>query len=152
MEDNMHMFRYAAAVLVLLLIGFVATAGGGDDIKAMQGAWSATIAEIDGKAPTEAEAKLKLMLIVDGDKYRVLHNNEELSAGTLKLDTSKKPHTIDATHTTGNGKGMVQKGIYEIKGDTMTAVFAMFGKDRPTEFKTKEGSGESIVRYVRMKK
>jgi uncharacterized protein (TIGR03067 family) len=144
--------RFTAAAMLLAFIGVAATAGGGDDLKAMQGSWTATIAEMNGKAPPDDVAKLKLLLIVEGEKYRVMHNDEPISAGTLKLDATKTPRTIDATHTVGPTKGMVQKGIYEIKGDTMTAVFAKPGKDRPTEFKTKEGSEESIVRYVRNKK
>jgi len=46
----------------------------------------------------------------------------------------------------------VGAAMTEIKGDTMTAVFAKPGNERPTEFKTKEGSDQSVIRYVRMKK
>jgi uncharacterized protein (TIGR03067 family) len=148
--DNMHMLRFSAAALLVVSITFTATAGG-DGVKALQGAWTATITEIDGKAPTKEEAALKLVLVVQGEKYRVLHNKEEIQAGTYKIDATKTPHTIDVTHGVGPSKGMVQKGIYEIKEDTMTAVFAKPGKDRPTEFKTKEGSEQAIVKYVRLK-
>ena len=136
---------------MLGLTGLVALAGSADDLKAMQGKWSATIAEVDGKPASPEEMNLKLVLVVQGDNYRVLVGDKEISGGTLTLDASKNPRTIDATHTEGKFKDVVQKGIYEIKGDAMTAVFAKPGKERPTEFKTKAGSEQSVVKYVRMK-
>ena len=51
----------------------------------------------------------------------------------------------------GEFKGKTMTGIYEIKGDTMRVCFAGGGKDRPTEFRTKEGSMEMLVTYKRIK-
>ncbi len=149
----MRTFRCGLAVLVLVVTGFAATAGvAGDDLKAMQGRWSATIAEVSGKPAGEELKNLKLILLVQDDEYRVLSDGKVLSAGKLKLDATKTPRTMDAANTEGPSKGIVQKAIYEIKGDTMTAVFAKPGADRPAEFKTKEGSEQSLIRYERTKK
>lgn len=145
--------RCAVAVFLLAVTGFAASAGGaGDDLKAMQGRWSATIAEMNGKPSSDELLNLKLVLVVEGDTYRILSNDKVFSAGKLKLDSSKTPRTMDATNTEGPLKGVVQQAIYQIKGDTMTAVFAKPGTARPTEFKTKEGSEQSVIRYERMKK
>jgi uncharacterized protein (TIGR03067 family) len=148
----MSVTRYVCITGVLLATAIVAMAGSADDLKAMQGRWSATIAETDGKPPSKEDASLKLILIVQGDKYQVVHDKNVISGGTLKLDATKNPRTVDATLTEGPFKGLVQKGIYEINGDKMTAVFAKPGKDRPTKFKTKEGSEQSIVQYERIQK
>ena len=118
----------------------------------MQGRWSATIAETNGKPASDELLNLKLVLVVEGDTYRVLSNDKVLSAGKLKLDSSKTPRAMDATNTEGPLKGVVQQAIYQIKGDTMNAVFAKPGTARPTEFKTKEGSEQSLIRYERAKK
>jgi uncharacterized protein (TIGR03067 family) len=137
----------------MALVGLKAMAGGaGDDLKAMQGSWSATIAEMNGKPASKEEMNLKLVLVVSGESYRVMLDDQVLSGGTLKLDSRKTPHTLDATHTEGPFKGVVQKGIYEIKGDSMIAAFAKPGSDRPTEFRTREGTEQSIVRYTRLRK
>jgi uncharacterized protein (TIGR03067 family) len=152
MEATMCSLRFGGAVLLGMSIALAAVAGGADDLKAMQGHWLATIAETDGKPPSKEDASLKLIFIVQGDKYQVLHDKNVISGGRLKLDATKNPRTVDATITEGPFKGLVQKGIYEITGDKMTAVFAKPGKDRPTRFKTKEGSEQSIVQYERMKK
>jgi uncharacterized protein (TIGR03067 family) len=142
------------AILCALTLAAPAVGGGAaaDDLKALQGQWSATIAEMDGKAPADDVKSLKITLLVAGAEYRVLADDKPISGGKLKLDASKKPRTIDATITEGPHKGTTQQGIYEIKGDTMVAAFAKPGGARPTEFKTTEGSGQSIVRYTRIKK
>ncbi len=150
----MNPSRMAAVALSLAWANFAATAGGGgsDDLKAIQGLWSATIAEISGKPASKEEMGLKLFLFVEGDRYRVLIEDKAISAGTLRLDMSKTPRTIDATHTEGPFKGVVQQGIYEIQGDRMVCAFAKPGMERPTEFKTRPGTEQSLVRYMRVKK
>jgi uncharacterized protein (TIGR03067 family) len=145
----MHPIRFALAVLSLVFVPWAAPAGSLDDLKAMQGKWSATIVEMNGRPASKEEMNLKLVLVVEGDGYRVLADGKAISGGTLKLDAGKR--AIDAAHSEGPFKGVVQKGIYEFKGEQMIAVFAKPGSDRPTEFKTKEGSEQSIVRYVRVK-
>jgi uncharacterized protein (TIGR03067 family) len=140
-------------VLVLVLSGLAVSAGSaGDDLKAMQGRWSATIAETNGKPASDELRNLKLVLVVESDTFRILANDKVISAGKLKFDPSKSPRTLDAINTEGPLKGVVQKAIYRIKCDSMTAVFAKPGTARPTEFKTKDGSEQSLIRYERMKK
>jgi uncharacterized protein (TIGR03067 family) len=149
----MRAFQWVAAVLVVVATGFAVRAGGaGDDLKTMQGRWSVTIAETNGKPAGDELKNLKLVLVVEGDVFRILSNDKAFSAGKLKIDSSKTPRTMDATNSEGPLKGVVQQAIYEIKGDKMTAVFAKPGTGRPTEFKTKEGSEQSLIHYVREKK
>jgi uncharacterized protein (TIGR03067 family) len=143
--------RVFNGVVLVLIVSAVSAAGAGDDLKTMQGRWSATIAERNGKPAGDELKNLKLVLVVEGDTFRVLANDKVISAGKLKLDSSKSPRTMDATNTECL-KGVVQQAIYRIKGDTMTAVFAKPGTERPSEFKTKDGSEQSLIRYERMKK
>ena len=142
-----------AGLIGLTLIVFAVQAGGSaDDLTAMQGQWSVALTEMSGK-PTGAEfTKVKMVFLVAGDEYRMLADDRPIAGGKLKLDARRTPHTIDATITEGPNRGMMQTGIYEIKGDEMIAAFAAPGGTRPTEFKTKEGSGQSLVRYARIKK
>jgi uncharacterized protein (TIGR03067 family) len=149
----MRALNWVLAVLLFVVTGLAVSAGGaGDDLKAMQGRWSVTIAEIGGKPAGDELKNLKLVIVVEGDTFRILSNDKAFSAGKLKIDSSKTPRTMDATNTEGPLKGVVQQAIYEIKGDKMTAVFAKPGTDRPTELKTKEGSEQSMIHYVREKK
>jgi uncharacterized protein (TIGR03067 family) len=148
----MTLIRLTAVGLAIALFGLVAWAGGSGDFKAMQGEWAVRITEQDGKPATPDVAKLKFVIVIKDNTFRMLLDEKVLSAGTFKIDPSKKPATIDTMTTEGPTKGAVQYGIYKINGDKVTAVFAKADKDRPTEFKTTEGSGHSIVEYTRMKK
>ena len=141
-----------AAGGLLLAAAWFAAAGGGDDLKRMQGTWAVRISETDGQPASEEDQKLKLTIHIEGDAFKVYHDGTTLlSAGTLKLDASRTPRTIDTTLTGGPFKGTIQRGIYEFKDGEMIANFAKPGKERPAEFKTRAGSGESILRYTRVK-
>src|SRR5947209_3344401 len=145
--------RTIAAIAVLMLLGFAALAGdSAADLKAMQGQWSVTIVERDGKPAGDELKNVKLVLLVAGDEYRVLADDKAVAGGKFKIDAGKTPRRLDASITEGPNKGLMQQAIYEIKGDTMTAVYAKPGAARPTELKTKEDSGQSLVRYTRRKK
>ena len=146
------MKSHAVAALAFALLAAAVTAGAGDDAKKMDGTWLATIVESDGKPATEAEKGLKFKVVVEAGKYKTYVQDQYVAAGTLKLDASKKPRTIDATYTDGEFKGVVQRGVYELDGDTMTINFAKPGKERPEGMKTKEGTEQVLLRYTREKK
>jgi uncharacterized protein (TIGR03067 family) len=75
-----------------------------------------------------------MFLTLTGNEGVVTKGGEVVVAGTFQSDKTKTPWTIDLNITAGLGKGELVKGIYEIKGGTMTACFAKAGKDRPTAF------------------
>jgi uncharacterized protein (TIGR03067 family) len=123
-----------------------------DDAKKMEGTWVITSWEQGGFAlPAEGIEGAKWT--VKGDKYTFTMGGN-VEEGTFKLDSSKKPATIDLDITAGNCKGNAQPGIYKIDGDTMTFSFNKPGeKGRPTEFKsTEEGDTFIMVTMKREKK
>jgi uncharacterized protein (TIGR03067 family) len=79
------------------------------------------------------------MVIKDG-KYTLSANEKELETGSIKLDPSKKPKTIEFDISGGKDKGKTQLGIYELQDDTFKFCMARPGeKERPTELaSTKE--------------
>jgi uncharacterized protein (TIGR03067 family) len=89
-------------------------------------------------------------MTVKGNKYElVLHGRK--SEGTQKIDPAKKPRHIDATTTKGEGEGQTYLGIYEIDGDTYKECYASPGRERPTTFDAKEGSGHILFVWKREK-
>jgi len=138
------------AVLTLALVGCNATAGDAkDDLKALQGTWDLIYFERDGK---EVKLQKDTKAINTGDKFVVKRGDEVIASGTMKLDPSKKPKASETTYTEGADKGKTFKGIYQIEGDTVK--FCRAGSpddDRPTEFKTKPGSGQFAAVYKRGK-
>jgi uncharacterized protein (TIGR03067 family) len=71
---------------------------------------------------------------------------------TIKLDSAKKPKSIDLTLTQGVGKGKVGLGIYELDGDTLKLCFPQDeNAARPTEFKSTDGSRHGLLTMRRQK-
>jgi uncharacterized protein (TIGR03067 family) len=115
----------------------------------LEGTWVMVSVERDGRA---IRPQTNLKMIYTADKFVLKSGDDVVVAGTIKLDPTKKPKTIDTTYTEGPNKGQTLKGIYEVDGDT--AKFCRAGEpdqDRPTEFKTKAGSGGLFSVYKRAK-
>ncbi len=141
-------------VLVVLALNLLGAAQAGDaakDLKLMEGTWSGTFLETGGKPFPDQEKAVKLKLVIKGDKYTVFLEDKKFVEGTLKLDPAKKPKAIAAIAADGAFKGMVQPGIYQIDANAMRVVFSKPGAERPTEFKTKEGTDEVLISYQRIK-
>ncbi|MFO0876278.1 MAG: TIGR03067 domain-containing protein [Gemmataceae bacterium] len=134
-----------------LLLSFMQPAFSEDvkDSDAIQGTWLASAAELAGKSfPEEVRKSIKLTL-KDG-KYTVAVG-KNLDQGTVKLDSSAKPRTLDITGTEGPNKGKTIQAIYELDGDTLKICYDLSGKGRPAEFKTAEGTKLFRVTYKREK-
>ncbi len=116
----------------------------------MEGTWKVESAEAGGK-PVESEELKAIIVKITGERYE-LTSKDKVDAGTLKLDETKKPKTMDATDTEGDDSGKVVKAIYELTGDTLKVCYALDGGERPTEFATKEGSSVLMLTYKREKK
>jgi RNA polymerase sigma factor (sigma-70 family) len=100
----------------------------------LQGTWVAVSAEKGGKAaPDEFLTSLKITFA--GDKITV-RGGGDAKEGTFKLDPAKKPKEIDLMH-----EGKTAQGIYRLDGDKLTLCLDDADKGRPTEFKSKAGTG-----------
>ena len=108
------------------------------DMDALQGKWQLVSLERDGKS---ADVPKDAVRVVKGDTYTVTPRPGVTIEGTFKIDPTAKPKAVDITQTSGENKGKTSLGIYEIDGDTLKMCWAPPGKDRPTEFKSAEGSG-----------
>jgi uncharacterized protein (TIGR03067 family) len=122
------------------------------DAQQLQGTWSGTLIRVGGQEPTEEEKSFKVKLVITGERYQALAEEQVLMEGTFRLDPTQQPRAIDAVFATGELKGTVQKGIYELRGDDLVVTFAKPGEERPRDFQTRPGTEESTVRYVRDKK
>jgi uncharacterized protein (TIGR03067 family) len=97
------------------------------EFQPLQGGWSLVTAA-DMQIPPGVAG---LMFI--GEKYEGLVNGKVNERGTVKLDPSTKPMSIDLVITEGDDAGKTQLGIIEVTGDTMTLFLGNPGsKTRPT--------------------
>jgi uncharacterized protein (TIGR03067 family) len=120
-----------------------------DDAKSIDGTWMPTEAELaGGKFPDEVRKSMKL--VIDDGKYTVTVGTNP-DKGTLKLDPSKKPKSMDITGAEGPNKGKTIPAIYELKDDTLKICYDLSGKARPTEFMTAKDTKLFLVTYKREK-
>jgi uncharacterized protein (TIGR03067 family) len=143
-------------LVVLVVAAAVAAIGGtasADDIKEdavkkelekLAGTWQLISSEKDGTQAPEDEVKLTKYVIA-GDRYTVQRAGKTVEEGTIRIDPTKAPKTIDVHPTKPEGK--VQMGIYEWDGDEkFRSCFTHPGsaQTRPSLFSTTEGTGHVL--------
>jgi len=137
------------ALTLVFLFSLAARSGDAKDGDTIQGTWLPSAAELGGKMfPDEVRKTIKL--VIKGDKYTVTVG-EKVDKGTVKLNPAAKPKALDITGTEGPNKGKTILAIYERNGDTLRVCYDLSGKNRPKEFKTKEGTQLFLVTYKREK-
>jgi uncharacterized protein (TIGR03067 family) len=105
----------------------------------LTGTWKVTSLVFGGQEVEQAKGTVQTFK--DGKLIRKTQMGEQTSK--YKIDTSKKPATIDLTAMGGRQDGMTRKGIFEVKGDELKICLAfMPDGDRPTKF---DGSAEGYA-------
>jgi uncharacterized protein (TIGR03067 family) len=119
--------------------------------KKLQGTWSATKAERDGKG---ADDVVGHRLSFAGNRFQIRSKDGKLLyEGTFRVELSTKPAAIDFEHTEGSLKGKTWKGIYALDGDTLTICdnAQNLDKGRPAAFEARTGSGYILITFERAK-
>lgn len=117
------------------------------ELKKMEGTWLLVSGEEDGKQKPAEEVKV-LTSVIKGDMLTILVDGKPVFEGTLTVDPTKKPKTID---TVSKDKKVKSPAIYELDGDTFKICVGLKG-ERPTEFTSKKDSGYGLYVYKRDKK
>jgi uncharacterized protein (TIGR03067 family) len=137
----------AGALVVVCAAALAAADDAKGDLDKMQGEWQMVSSVQNGKE-VPPEVAEKIVRTIKGDKYTLTADGKEIAKGTFKIDPSKKPKTIDAKR---EGSDDAAPGIYELEGDTQKVCLSAPGKDRPSEFSSKEGSGHVLTVWKRKK-
>jgi uncharacterized protein (TIGR03067 family) len=107
-----------------------------------EGTWKFVSIEVGGEKTPENSFE-KSRLILEGSHF-TLREGGGAYKGTFTFDLTTKPKQIDITFTEGPEKGKTSRGIYELDGDTYKICISVSGKDRPTAFVSKPGSGHIL--------
>ena len=117
------------------------------ELERFQGAWQLVSAETDGKQAPEEQVKM-IKVVIKGSKHTVFFGEEPIVKDTpFMIDPTKKPK--QSTDTLPDGKEI--RGIYELDGDTLKSCVGGIGKERPTEFTAKAGTGQTLQVFKRVK-
>jgi uncharacterized protein (TIGR03067 family) len=137
--------------MIVLALASAGRCGDADkDRKAMEGTWLPLTADLgDKKFPEEVLKTMKLVMA--GDKYTVTVG-AQTDQGTVKLDPTQKPKSMDIKGTEGPNKDKSIPAIYELTGDTLRICYGLGGQNRPTEFNTKGNALWFLVTYRREKR
>ena len=142
------MHRLTSAMCWLILGTGLALAQPAEEAqKQLQGTWTATRAERDGKA---ADDVIGHRLSFAGNRFQIESKDQKpLYAGTVHVDPSARPAAIDFEHAEGVLKGKVWKGIYRLDGDTLTICDNAPNLDehRPTAFEAQSASGYVLITF-----
>lgn len=118
-----------------------------DDLKLLQGEWDVWAEEFFGlPVKDELIREMQKTLVFAKDRltmYRSWKDGKRLKTeGTIRIDASANPKTIDCTGTDYFGKLFAFRGLYELNGDALRLVYnnpgltGDSGLVRPTAFRT----------------
>jgi uncharacterized protein (TIGR03067 family) len=143
---------------ILLILALVALGQGAakqngnttaDALEKLQGTWTFVALEVEGAKLPEAML-IGSNIIIKGDTFKSISAGITYE-GTIKIDVSKTPKTLDLIFTDGPEKGTTSLGIYELVGDNLRICLSLGASSRPTEFATKQGSGHALETLKREK-
>jgi uncharacterized protein (TIGR03067 family) len=113
-----------------------------NELKKLQGTWRMLTLEMDG-APMPASAVAGAKIIVEGDQFTTSGMGATYK-GTMTIDATKTPKTLDMAFTEGPERGNTSLAIYEVNGDSWKICLGLTGKERPKAFSTAPGSGHAL--------
>lgn len=144
------MHRLTSALCWLILETGLAFAQPAEDVqKQLQGTWATTQAERDGQAANDVVGH---WLSLVGNRFQIQsEDGKPLYAGTVRVDPSAKPATIDFAYTAGALTGQAWQEIYALDGNTLTVCdnAPNLDKGRPVAFEATRGSGYVLITFTR---
>lgn len=133
--------------VVLVAAAPIAKDEAAEEMKRLEGTWQLVSAVKDGKE-TSADVVKKIRVTIKDGKHTVRFGEDVLAKEiSFVVDPTKKPK--QTTDTLPDGKEI--KGIYKLDNDTLTSCVAEPGKERPTEFAAKAGTGHTLRVFQRVK-
>jgi uncharacterized protein (TIGR03067 family) len=118
--------------------------------KALEGTWEIVSIELQGKKAGLPEERKERLTFRDGT-FASTQGQEVRDKGTLKLDPTKQPKTMDMMSGGEGNKGKKALAIYELKGHDLRVCISPPGQPRPTAFTTEAGSANYITTLRRVK-
>lgn len=144
------MIRSLGLAVVSVLSAALVTA---DDatMKAVAGKWEVVSVMRDGQVDAALKGAIREHEMA---KYTITPpagSKAPAVTGAFFVDGTQTPPIIDMKPAERRYKDQTLKGIVKLDGDTLTIAFAEPGKERPTAFESKPGSGVVVAVHKRVK-
>lgn len=117
------------------------------DLDSLQGTWSVTALEMDGQS-MPADMMGNARITIQGKRFTSTGMGAPYG-GTLEINGSSGPRQLDMKFDSGPEKGNINRGIYELNGDTWKICLATRGEARPSAFVSPPGSGFALETLTR---
>ena len=110
------------------------------------GRWKIVAIESDGEAKPGDAREVIVVNQADG-AWTMTVDGLEVNRGESRMDPLADPPEIDVEITSGDGKGKVLQGIYEVTETRRRLCFRGEQGWRPREFRTQPGDGAVLVTF-----
>jgi uncharacterized protein (TIGR03067 family) len=121
------------------------------ELARFQGTWQLVSAESNGEKLPEERAR-QFRVTITGNTHTVRFGDQVIVHDvSFEIDPAKTPREVTDTINDGPNKGKQILGIYTLEGDALTSCVAQIGKERPTEFASRPGSGHTLRVFRRLK-
>ncbi|HXG10193.1 MAG TPA: TIGR03067 domain-containing protein [Gemmataceae bacterium] len=118
------------------------------DLDRLQGTWRVVSLVADGK-PVPAEAIARARFVFQGKKLMTQEGDKKISEGFVRLDSRRKPATIEISPEWLPERGKTTRGIYAFEGDVLKLVLSPVGEEPPAAFASPIGSGHAFFTLKR---
>ena len=106
-----------ALVFLVLTVGAAGQGTQRPERAALEGTWIVTSQSLNGRTSDTGGAQIAIT--ITGDRYEQSVDGNVDERGTIKVDPTANPMTIDFIITEGVAQNTTQRGIVEVTGDTV---------------------------------
>ncbi len=117
-----------------------------NELKKFQGTWVMVSGEKEGEKLRDEQVRPSKITWKGGEVTLFTpHQSDQPIRAHTTVRPDKSPKQMEWVREAGPGKGQKMHAIYEFLGDDQYRIcFGLPGKERPTEFHTKPGSGHLL--------
>jgi uncharacterized protein (TIGR03067 family) len=116
---------------------------------AINGNWKLASGETSGEKMADDVLKTIHLTLANG-KY-IAKVGDQTDQGTYKIDSSKTPHTLTLTGTSGPNEGKTMLAIFEVDKGTLKVCYDLSGKAFPAKFESAPNTPSFLATYERQK-
>lgn len=120
------------------------------ELRTLQGDWTIDSEIIDGQK--QSDEIRKVTMTYTGHHWIQRKDGVIINEGDSEFHPDTTPKEMDIFPSQGPAAGKVVPGIYRLSEDRYESCFALPGKERPTDFSSKPGSGHFYVIFKRVQK